>query len=542
MAAERVLRVERGSVGAALAVVRDTGNTQVLSSLSEEASAAGLMRDQPLRDARAMCPELTTRLSNSEVEAAFLHALGRWAGQFSPWIAVAPPEGIHADITGCAHLFGGEEALLAKVEADCARLRLTVQTGIADTLGAAWALARYAGQSGAQARSGDAIDQEAHATRSRAAKRRHWERGGAVPTLGPGRAMPAGRIALQGQTRAAIAALPVAALRLPSDTVAQLARLGLRRIDELAGQPRAGLARRFGQELVLRLDQALGVTPEPISPAAPPPIFAVRLTLPEPIGLEEDVVGGLDRLLPEFERRLRAKGQGAREVRFQVLRCDHTRQSVSVGLARPSAEPERLKPLLLMKIGEIDAGPGIDALRLEALVTEPVHHVQHRGHLNAAEDAHRRGSGPGADLDDLLGRLGARVGLESILRLHPADSHIPEKATRVLAAAWSEPARDWPSAWHLPRPLTLFRPEPVTVPDPGPRLGERFRWRRQEMHVARAGGPERIAPEWWLDEPEWRSGVRDYWRVETDGGARLWLFYAHGGTMSGGWFCQGMFG
>jgi protein ImuB len=211
---------------------------------------------------------------------------------------------------------------------------------------------------------------------------------------------------------------------------------------------------------------------------------------------------------------------------------------VEVGLARPSAKPDRIRPLLLLKIGGIDAGFGIDRLRLEAVETEPVHDRQHRGHLEAASDGRVR-TAPSAQLDDLLGRLGARVGLEAITRLHPAESHIPEKTAKVLAAAWSEPAGAWPRP-PAPRPLLLWRPEPVTAED-APDLPLAFRWRRRDFRTVAGAGSERIAPEWWLDEPDWRSGVRDYWRVATDTGEMLWLYYAHGAAMSGGWFCQGAF-
>ncbi|SDK54550.1 Y-family DNA polymerase [Aliiruegeria lutimaris] len=545
LAAERVLRLDAGTLAGPFAVVRDVGNMQILHALSVESSQAGLVEGQPLRDAQAMCPDLLTRLSNPQAEAAFLTVLRRWAGKFSPWVSEGQAASLMVDITGCAHLFGGEEALLAQAEAECGDFGVTAHGGIADTVGAAWALARYAGRDVSAGRSGDAIDQEARATRARAVKRRHWERGGAAPRLqSAGEALS--RIAPPGHTRTALAPLPVAALRLAPEVVVQLTRLGLRRVEDLAGQPRAGLARRFGQELVLRLDQALGLVPEPVSPERPPDHFAVRLTLPEPIGLEEDVRAGLDRLLPALSERLRARGRGARRVRLQAFRCDHTMQPVEVGLARPSADPERLRPLLAMKLGEIEAGPGIDVLRLEAHVTEPVHATQHRGHLGAAADgvARRGRAGAGAALDDLIGRLGARVGLEAITRLHPADSHIPEKGSKVLAAAWSEPARDWTACPALARPLLLFRPEPVHVeaaPSQPVRPPESFRWRRRYFEIIGATGPERIAPEWWLDEPEWRSGTRDYWRVEVGSGERLWLFYAHGGSMSAGWFCQGSF-
>ncbi|MBT8474220.1 MAG: DNA polymerase Y family protein, partial [Alphaproteobacteria bacterium] len=211
---------------------------------------------------------------------------------------------------------------------------------------------------------------------------------------------------------------------------------------------------------------------------------------------------------------------------------------VEVGLARPSAAPDRIRPLLLMKLSEIDAGFGIDRVRIEAVVTEPLHDRQFKGHADAAADAVNRLSGNTA-LEDLIGRIGARIGLEAITRLHPADSHIPEKAVKVMAAAWSEPARDW-SASPVPRPLVLWRPELVTAEDvPDPPLT--FRWRRQSFETLAATGPERIAPEWWLDEPDWRTGVRDYWRITTTGGVRLWLYYAHGAAMSAGWFCQGAF-
>lgn len=537
LGAERLLRLEPDVFETPFAVVEDRAGTQVLSSLSVSASAAGLSRGQPLRDAHAMCPALLTRPRNAAGEARFLAILRRWAGKFSPWVADEPPASLIIDLTGCAHLFGGEEALLAIVSSDCADLGLTVRTGIADSAGAAWALARYAGTQAAPSRSGDAIDQEAWATRSRAAKRRHWERGGPAPGVNQA-ATPPARIAAPGQTRQAIAALPVAALRLDRETADGLARLGLRRIEDLIGQPRAGLARRFGRGLVQRLDQALGIEPEPISPAKPPAHFAVRLTLPEPIGLEDDILAALDRLLPRLSEHLSAKGRGARRVRLECHRADHSMAPIEVGLARPSANPDHIRPLLALKLSEIDAGFGIDMVRVEAVQTEPVHARQHGGHADAARRGQARRDGAAA-MELLIGRLGARIGMEAISRQHPADSHIPEKATTTLTAAWSEPAHDWPVS-PTPRPILMWRPEPVTAPDEA-QVPVNFRWRRRGFDTAAATGPERIAPEWWLDEPEWRTGVRDYWRVTTACGARLWLYYAHGGTMSSGWFCQGAF-
>ncbi|MBP9182686.1 MAG: DNA polymerase Y family protein [Fuscovulum sp.] len=547
LAAERVLRQRRDVLPLPFAVMGDRDGAQVLVSLNPLAEAAGLRLDQPLRDATAMCPDLLTRAESPAQDAAFLTALRRWAGKFSPWVAEEPPAALLVDLTGCAHLFGGEAQLLAQVEEDCAGLMLTVRAGIADTAGAAWALARYAGQAAPPLRNGDAVDQEARATRSRAARRPSWATTLAARGL-PETRLPQGVIAQPGRLREVLAPLPLAALRLPPQTVEGLARLGLHRVEDIAALPRAALARRFGAEALRRLDQALGLDPEPVSPAAAPLHFAVRMTLPEPIGLRRDVEAGIDRLLPALCARLKARSRGARRVRLMALRTDGSAAVAEVTLAQASDAPDRIRPLLALKLDAIDAGFGIDGLRLEATETEPLHAVQHRGHLDAAETARTRQAGPapagagtagtGARLADLIGRLGTRLGTDQVTRLHPADSHLPDRAVQIQAAAWSAPhPAPWPDP-PAPRPLVLFDPEPVAAPD-DPAPPARFRWRRQEMQTRVAAGPERILPEWWFDHPEWRSGPRDYWRLEAAGGARLWLYYAHGAEMSGGWFCHG---
>ncbi|MEM7752846.1 MAG: DUF6504 family protein [Pseudomonadota bacterium] len=537
LGAERCLRDRRGLPPGPFAVVGDVRNAQVLTSLSGEAEVAGLTQGQPVRDAHAMCPNLQTQLQNAGLDRAFLAVLRRWAGKFSPWVSEEVPDGLMIDLTGCAHLFGGEVALMDVVETDCADLGLTVRMGIADTVGAAWALARFSGAGQGGTRSGDDIAQEARATRSRAAKRRHWERGGAAPgtQTPPNRSA---RIAAPGQTRTALAALPIAALRLEGETVATLNRLGLRQIGDLAGQPRAALARRFGGHLVRRLDQALGVAPEPVNPARAPDHFAVRLTLPEPVGLAGDILAALDRLLPPLSEKLKNAGRGVRAIRMECHRSDHTMQAVEARLARPSAGPDRIRPLLAMKVEEIDAGFGIDMIRLQAVVTEPVHAHQHRGHAEAASDGATRLAGSD-EMADLLGRIGGRIGLEAITRLHPADSHIPEKTAKPMAAAWSDPAVSWPKPRGA-RPLELWRPE-IVMAHEAPHLPPSFRWRGRDFETRTGLGPERISPEWWLDDPDWRTGVRDYWRVTTRSGERLWLYYAHGAALSPGWFCHGSF-
>ncbi|WP_294621246.1 DNA polymerase Y family protein [uncultured Roseovarius sp.] len=529
LGAERLLRHRPDLAEGPFAVADERGQAQVLSSVSPRAARLGLYPGQPLRDAHAISAQLVTHARQPRAEAGFLTALARWAEGFSPWVAPQPPDALMLDITGCAHLFGGEEAMAQTLTQQAADLGLTARCGLADTPGAAWALARYGDATPHAQRTGDAIDQEARATRSRAAKRR------AAPSLPNGAAAP--RIAPPGQAHSALAPLPVAALRLPPEITQGLARLGLRCIGDLLGQPRAPLARRFGPDLTLRLDQAMGAVPEPISPAKPPPRFAVRLTFPDPIGLRDDLLAALDRMVPRLCQGLRDKGQGARHLRLDLTRCDGTGQSLTAGLASASHSPDQITPLLAMKLDQIDAGFGIDLLRLEATGVEPIHARQTSGHAEAAARARQHDNATA--IDDLMTRIGARVGLDQITRQHPADSHIPEKTTKTMAAAWSSPAGDWPAP-PRPRPLLIWRPEPVLAPD-RPALPEQFRWRGQTHAPAQATGPERIAPEWWLDDPNWRSGTRDYWHVITTTGARLWLFYAHGGALSSGWFCQGRF-
>lgn len=538
LGADRVLRKTPQLHGEPLAIVDTVGNAQVISSVSACAQSIGVHVGQPVRDAHAMCERLVTRHRNPLAEAQFLSVLRRWAGKFSPWVAEEGTAGLVVDLTGCAHLFGGEAQLMQVVQDDCADMGLSVQMGLADTRGAAWALARYAGHKPASERSGDAIDQEARATRSRAGKRRHWTKGGAAPVklAEPG---PGLRIAPPGQTYGALAPLPIAALRLEPDIAAQLGRLGIRRVQDLVGQPRAALARRFGRGLVYRMDQAMGSAPEPVSPAKPLDHFAVRLTLPEPIGLVEDIVAGIDRLLPHLCTKLDTRQRAIRRLRLEAHRTDHGLQSVEIALARPSTNPHRIRPLLELKLEGIDSGFGIDMLRLEALQTEPVYQTTAVGHLEAGQAVADRLAKADA-LDDLMGRIGARVGMEAITRLHPASSHIPEKTAKCLAAAWSTPhGAEWPTP-PGPRPLLLWRPEIVQAPDI-PQLPDRFRWRGRDLVLERASGPERIAPEWWLDEPDWRTGTRDYWRVTVSTGEDLWLYFAHGGALSAGWFCQGQF-
>ncbi len=440
-----------------------------------------------LADARAICPELATRPADLARESTALANLRRWAGRYGPMVGTDGVDGLMADISGVPHLFGGEEDLRDDLQARLERAGLAAVSAIAGTRGAAHALARHGGG-----------------------------------------------IVAEGRLAEGIGRLPVTALRVDQDTAEALARMGLSRIADLIPLPRAPLARRFGRGLVLRLDQALGAQAEPVAAEPEAPHFGVRMTLPDPIGLQSDVMAGLSRLLDRLCDKLAVHRKGARRVRLELRRVDRGTVQVEIGLARPMRDPKRIAALFAKGVDEIDSSFGIDALRLSAPLTE-------------AMAPEQTGGGPALRHDDaladLLSSLGNRIGFDRVLRLLPAESLIPERSFVLSPAAYTipEPA---PHRAGTRRPITLFPPEHVAAACGTPPAS--FRWRRMRFTTLRATGPERITPEWWFDDPAWRSGLRDYWRIETTEGPRLWLFLtpqAQGwsGPEAQNWYVQGEF-
>ncbi len=475
LASDRVLRMR--PVEGPFVLTLKQQNANRIYCLNTAALQAGLHQGMSYADACAFCPDLQSQPADPEQDQRFLQALRRWATRYCPWTGLDHRDGLLLNITGSAHLSGGETAMLSDIYTRLTRSGLSVRAGLADTRGAAWALAHYK----------------------------------------PGIAPP-------GETAEALRSLPVAALRIDEKTSLALQRLGLRCIGDLTQAERAPLARRFGSELLMRLDQALGAQPEEISPQAEPPHYGVRITLPEPIGLLSDVMAGAERLLDQLCAKLKAGEMGARQLCVTLHRVDQEYQQVELRLARPLRDVRRILPLFERGLKEVEAGFGIDQIRLEATEVEPLP-VQQISHVSD------RGK---EKLDDLISRLGTRIGLENIQRFLPADSHIPERSFIIAPAAYTEPAEGWSSS--NTRPLLLFPPEPVAAS--GTRPPPRFRWRRMSLTTGRTTGPERIAPEWWLEDESWRSGLRDYWRVETREGRRLWMFYT---PQNPGWFVQGEF-
>lgn len=452
-------------------------NAECLYDLNRAAEDAGLRAGMALSEARAFCAGLVLRPADLRGDAQMLAALRRWSLRWCPWAAVDGRDGLILDITGSAHLRGGEPALIADMTDRLSRAGLGCHIGLADTRGAAWALA-HAG----------------------------------------------GGIAAPGQAAACLADLPVALLRLPLDIDRGLQRLGLRRIGDLMAAARAPLARRFGQGLLDQLDRALGILPEAVSPDRDPVHYGVRLTLPDPVGLQSDLEAGLLRLLSALCDRLRAQDMGARALCLTLRRVDRNALDVPLRLAAPMRDPARILPLFARGLGDVDAGFGIDQLRLTATQVEPMPAVQ-IGSQAAGQDR----------LDALITRIGTRIGLENIRRFQPRDSHIPENGFALVPAETAPAGGDWPR--RPPRPLTIFPPEPVQVQGNPP---DSFHWRRMRFRTGRACGPERIAPEWWRPEgvPADICGIRDYWRIDTLEGPRLWLFHT---PQNPGWFVQGEF-
>ena len=456
-----------------------------LAAVSESAGRLGLTVGQKATDAMALVPDLATAEAEPAADAAALGALADWCVRFSPAVALDAPDGLFLDITGVDHLWGGEAAMLADLKGRLAANGLPFRAAVADTPGAAWALAHH-GEDGAIA-----------------------PPGGQGPLLSP---------------------LRPAALRFDAQTWAQIERLGLRQVGQLMAIPRGPFARRFGQAAMTRLDQALGRETEALQFRRPPNPWFARLAFAEPISAPEDLARVAQDIAARLCARLEAEGRGGRSFELTFHRLDGKAQPVRVGLALPGRDARRLAKLFAPKLDTVDPGFGIEVATLIAEGVEPISARQVR--LDTArEPTLEEGLAP------LVDRLVNRLGEGRVWRAAPQASHVPERAVaraRPLApAVRTSPHTAAADAWDraTPRPSRLFRrPEPVeavmaTLPDDPPR---QFRWRGQLYRVARAEGPERVGEEWWTGPIEDASPhhVRDYYRVEDAEGRRFWLFRA----------------
>lgn len=421
-----------------------------------------------------------------------LEALADWGLRYTPCCAVddgyGPGSGgLWLDITGCAHLWGGEKRLLGDLLTRLCRQDVQARAAIADTPGAAWAWARF----------GDDAD----------------------PCLP------------SGAQRQILSGLVISALRLPPAVTLGLARLGLKRIGDLDALPRAGLTARFGVVVLHRLDQAHGREAEPITPRRPVAPHRADRAFAEPIAHIRDLEAAVRDLLERLCADLEGQNLGLRRLELTVFRLDGTLQHLGVGTSRPSRDSHHLFHLLREPIGRIDAGFGIEMLRLSAFEVEALAVRQ----VTLADGS---SAGESDALAQTLDRLSNRLGFDRLHRFALRQSHLPERAVRRTGPNSGSEDMVWPEE---SRPLRLFgRPETVDVvaplPDAPPEL---FRWRRKIHRITYAEGPERLSAEWWRV----RQADRDYYRVEDETGRRFWLY--RDATADGDgpprWYLHGIF-
>lgn len=463
-----------------------------------------------LADARALCPQIRTAAAEPAGDFAFLEKLALWAQRWGPWSALDPPDGLLVDVTGVAHLLGGEVRLLGDVTAAFAKRRLAVRPAIAPTAGAAWALAHF----------------------------------------GPPHAI----LNPHEDAHRRLGDLPVAALRLDHDVLTVLHRLGLKRLGDLANitagavnrteaAARDALHRRFrarkspSANPLIRLDQLLGRVPEPLLPVVPQHIPLVQRRLMEPLRHRPLLDQVLADLAKDMERVLEGRGEGARRLELGLWRIDGEVIVRRLELAAATREAAHITRLFSGKLENIDAGFGIETVRLCASWAEPLECAQ--ADVEHAVERH------GTSLAAFIDRLSVRLGPDAVRRPVPCASHLPERAQVWQAPLHPEPASQGAFESHV-RPLKIFDySENIAVlyasPDGYP---QRFRWRGNVHEIVRVEGPERIAPEWWRA----RSGtrLRDYYRIEDAEGRRYWI-YRQGLAGDGrgalpDWFLQGLSG
>jgi len=488
-------------------VSHQENNTQRIAAMDEEAARLKLKPGMGIADARAMYPGIEIVAADAQADRRLLEALADWCDRYTPLVALDGAEGLFLDISGCAHLFGGEEAMLDGMLERFSEQGFRARAGLASTPGAAWAAARFS----------------------------------------------APRTILQeGEERSFLENLPLAALRIEAGTIANLESVGLRAVGMILTAPRAPLARRFGSLLLLRLDQALGEIEESISPRLPVPALSVERHLAEPIGLVEDIERLLFLLSGGLRRDLERRGEGARLFELLLFRVDGAVTRISAGASLPLREAEPVGRLFHERIATLgsalEPGYGFELVRLSAFQTARLETPQ--------ADLAGAGSPQGEDIALFADRVRARLGAASVLQPRLAQSHVPERASLLIPFDGGSDLRQSLPVHSPERPLRLFsRPEPIDVPATEVPEGppRNFRWRRSLHRVARAEGPERISPEWWLDsipsvaEDETETDkdkreakreaaqteavaietariTRDYFRVEDTEGHRFWLY------------------
>ncbi len=488
---DRAIRTGRYDPERPLVTATTVADRQVVVAVSRAAAMAGIVPGRCVAEARAMEPGVHVVAADPAGDSAALVRLAEWAERWSPCVVPDGPDGLALELSGCVPLFSSEAALAEDMLGRLRRWGFSVRAAVADTVAAARAVA-------------------------------HFGAGQGVSVVQPG-----------GQ-REAMAPLPVSSLRLDSTTADGLVRVGLRRIGDLYPLPRPSLAKRYGDMVLRRLDEALGLHDEPFQAIRPIPLCLVRQNLAEPIATQDVLERIAGSLLARLCRDLDERQFGIREMTLSAWRTDGRVARATVVTGRPLRRVKALAELLALKLPAVDLGPGADVVALAAGKVEPLLPTQ------ASLDG---GEAVDGDIGMLVDKVVNRCGAGALASLAPNDSHWPERESCTVDPLSSAASSPWPT--DRPRPIRLFRPpEPVDamaqMPDDPPVM---FRWRGRVHRVRLAEGPERMEPEWWLvgrDMPP-----RDYYRVEDSVGGRYWLFRAgryEPGRPQPRWFLHGVFG
>ncbi len=472
-----------------LVLTRAENGKVVIAAVNAAAEKAGAFKTMPLADARAIAPQLMAMTYDAARPKNILTAMAEWCCRYTPLVTIDPAEGLWLDMTGGIHLFGGEKPLLEDINRIFRQLGYAVRVALADTPGGAWAIARHA-------------------------------------ATGP--------IAARGQLPQRLSHLPIEALRLDVDTVMRLISLGLRRVGDLYNLPRGPLSRRLGPEVLLRLDQSLGKTAEALTPFRSPPVLETRAQTPEGVMVLEGVIVVLKKLLEQMCSQLNESGGGVRHARFQAFLFDGRVETVDIGTSAPSKNPKHLFKLFEEKILKMNIGFGAESFVLSTPSVDAIGGAQDcfDGLGNTQEIA--------AQLPELVDRISQRLGPNTVYRLAPRQSHLPERCV-VKSSPLQSPT---PGAWPQDRPrpvMFLPRPAPIDVvapvPDYPPMM---FRYKGKMHRIRHAEGPERIEAEWWRQKSE----LRDYYRLEDEAGQRYWIYrlghYAQDNPSR--WYLHGFFG
>lgn len=471
--------------------VHTAGQQQLIAACCDRSLAAGVRVGMTLAHARALAPASIDSASSPRIEPftpaadhAALDSLARWCTRLAPIVAPDPPDGLLMDLSGCERYYRGRAAIVRQVARAMMRLGFRARMALAPTFGCAWAMARFAD----------------HRT-----------------------AGLAGLLVPDGQQRRALEPLPVRALRIDAPVQLALREMAIDRIGELLRLPRASLAPRFGNQPLLRIDQALGDAMEVLTPARPPEPIISEMVFDGPTTQVEAIESASRQVLERLATQLVSRGRGTRHVNVQLTRSDLPVLTIELLTSRPTQNPRHLWKLLAPKLERAQLGFGVEGVAAQALRLARVRHQQEHW-IHAGDDDDDFGN-PAAELVDTLA---ARLGQDRVQRCELSESHLPERITRRTSAMRPPPrpsaASPPPNATGAPRPTILFdRPEPAEVialwPEGPPTW---LRWRGREMKLIDAAGPERLTSEWWRGQPAGHE--RDYYRVLAHDGVLLWVF------------------